>query len=107
MDLVKILRKKIIFNNAIVTRGTLGSVFFSCKNWSSIYCPAFNQKGIDTIGAGDTFLTLAALCLSKKLDPKLVLLFSSLAAAYSTNQLGNKLIFNYSILKKQINHILK
>jgi len=106
-NLVKKLRKKITFNNVIVTRGNLGSIFVNCKNWSTIVCPAFNQKSIDTIGAGDTFLALAAMCESSKMDSRLTLLMSSLAASYSTNQLGNKTIFNYNILKKQINHILK
>jgi len=105
--LVKKLRKKIITDNVIVTKGNLGALFVNCKNWSSIFCPAFNQTSIDTIGAGDTFLALSAMCAGSKIDNRLTLLISSLAASFSTNQLGNISTFNYDILKKQINHILK
>jgi len=105
--LVKKLRKKVKAENIIVTQGNRGALFVNCKDWSSIFCPAFNQTSIDTIGAGDTFLTLSALCAGSKVDNRLTLLISSLAASFSTNQLGNISIFNYDILKKQINHILK
>ena len=107
LSLVKKLRKKIIVENVIVTQGNLGSLFVNCKNWSTISCPAFNQKSVDAIGAGDTFLTFVALCLGSGLDNRLTLLISSLAASYSTNQVGNVSIFDYNILKKQLNHILK
>lgn len=107
LSLVKKLRKKIIVENVIITQGNLGSLFVNCKNWSTISCPAFNQKSVDAIGAGDTFLTFVALCLGSGLDNRLTLLISSLAASYSTNQVGNVSIFDYNILKKQLNHILK
>jgi len=105
--LVKKLRKKVKAKNIIVTQGNLGALFVNCENWSSIFCPAFNQTSIDTIGAGDTFLALSALCSGSKIDNRLTLLISSLAASFSTHQLGNISIFNYEILTKQINHILK
>jgi len=107
LTLVKKLRKKIITDSVIVTKGNRGALFVNCKDWSSISCPAFNQSSIDTIGAGDTFLALSALCSGSKIDNRLTLLISSLAANFSTNQLGNVSAFNYDILKKQINHILK
>ena len=105
--MVKKLRAKVTADNIIVTQGISGSLFINCKNWSTISCPAFNQKSVDTVGAGDTFLTFTALCLGSGLDPRLTLLISSLAASYSTNQVGNVDIFDYKILKKQLNHILK
>lgn len=107
LNLVKKLRAKVTADNIIVTQGISGSLFINCKNWSTISCPAFNQKSVDTVGAGDTFLAFTALCLGSGLDPRLTLLISSLAASYSTNQVGNVDIFDYKILKKQLNHILK
>ena len=105
--LVKKLRKKVQVKNVIVTQGNKGSIFVNCEDRSSIFCPAFNHTSIDTIGAGDTFFALSALCSGSKIDNKLTLLISSLAASFSTNQLGNISIFNHEILTKQINHILK
>ena len=104
---VKKIRKKVKAENIIVTQGNRGALFINCKDWSCISCPAFNQASVDTIGAGDTFLALCALCAGSKIDNRLTLLISSLAASFSTNQLGNISTFNYDILKKQINHILK
>ena len=107
ISLAKSLRKKVIFNKLIVTQGRSGAFLIDCKDWSSTFCPAFNENSIDTVGAGDTFFALASLCLGSKIDNRLSLLISSLAASFSTNQLGNISIFNYDILKKQLNHILK
>jgi rfaE bifunctional protein kinase chain/domain/rfaE bifunctional protein nucleotidyltransferase chain/domain len=107
LDLAKKLRKKISVDTIIVTKGKWGSILINCKNWSSILCPAFSENNIDTVGAGDTFFALSALSIGSKIDKKIGLLISSLAASFSTNQIGNLSAFNYKILDKQLNHILK
>ena len=107
LNLAKKLKKKISVDNIIVTKGKFGSILVNCKNWSSILCPAFSENTIDTVGAGDTFFALSALCIGSKIDSKLALLIGSLAASFSTNQIGNLSAFNFKILDKQLNHILK
>ena len=107
LSLAKKLRKKVIFNKLIVTQGRSGAFLINYKDWSSTFCPAFNENSVDTVGAGDTFFALASMCLGTKIDDKLSLLISSLAASFSTNQVGNTSVFNYDIIKKQLNHILK
>mgnify|MGYP003682004573 CR=1 FL=1 len=107
LNLAKNLKKKISVDNLVVTKGKWGSILINCKDWSSIHCPAFSDNNIDTVGAGDTFFALSSLSIGSKLDNRLGLLISSLAASYSTNQIGNLSIFNYKILEKQLNHILK
>jgi bifunctional ADP-heptose synthase (sugar kinase/adenylyltransferase) len=107
INLVKKIRKKIKTNYIIVTRGNLGSLMVNCKKWTTVTCPAFNVRSIDSVGAGDTFLTLSALTLGSKLEDDLSMFISSLAASFSTNQVGNISIFNNEILKKQLSHILK
>ena len=107
LSLAKKLRKKVIFNKLIVTQGRSGAFLVNYKDWSSTFCPAFNENSVDTVGAGDTFFALVSMCLGTKIDDKLSLLISSLAASFSTNQVGNTSVFNYDILKKQLNHILK
>ncbi len=107
INLVKKIRKKIKTNYIIVTRGNLGSLMVNCKKWTTVTCPAFNFRSIDSVGAGDTFLTLSALTLGSKLEDDLSMFISSLAASFSTNQVGNISIFNNEILKKQLSHILK
>ena len=107
LNLAKKLKKRILVDNIIVTKGKFGSILVNCKNWSSILCPAFSENTIDTVGAGDTFFALSALCIGSKIDSKLALLIGSLAASFSTNQIGNLSAFNFKILEKQLNHILK
>ena len=107
LDLAKKLRRKISVDNIIVTKGKWGSILINCKDWSHILCPAFSENNIDTVGAGDTFFALSSLSIGSKIDRKLGLLISSLAASFSTNQIGNLSTFNYKILEKQLNHILK
>ncbi len=106
-DLTKKLFKKISLDNIIVTRGRWGAKLFNSKTKSVISCPAFNENTIDTVGAGDTFFALSSLTLGSKMNKKIGLLISSLAASYSINQLGNISAFNLSILKKHLNHIFK
>ena len=107
LNLVKKLSNKISADNIVVTKGQLGSVLINCKNWSVTYCPAFNDRNVDTVGAGDTFFALYSLCTSSKIDNKISLLISSLAASFSIDHVGNIFIFNYDILKKQLTHIIK
>jgi len=107
VTLLKKIKKKISVDNIIVTKGKWGSILINCKDWSHILCPAFSENNIDTVGAGDTFFALSSLSIGSKIDRKLGLLISSLAASFSTNQIGNLSTFNYKILEKQLNHILK
>jgi len=107
LDLAKQLKKRISVENIIVTQGKAGSILINCRNWFSIICPAFSDNTTDTVGAGDTFFALSALCIGSKVDSKLGLLAASLAASFSTNQIGNLTTFNTKILTKQLNHILK
>ena len=90
-----------IYRNKIVTKGSAGAEYKG-KIYPGEAVPCF-----DVAGAGDTFLDLSDLCLASNFDAKLTLLISSLAASYSTNQFGNVSIFDFNILKKQLNHILK
>ena len=107
IDLAKKLKRKINVNYIIVTQGKYGSVMINCKSWSIYKCPAFSQNNIDTVGAGDTFFSLSSIAIASKIENNLTLLISSLAASYSTNQVGNLSIFNEKILNKQLTHMLK
>ena len=107
LNLAKKLSKRISVNNIVVTKGREGSVLINCKNWSVTSCPAFSSNSVDTVGAGDTFFALYSLSIGSKIDNKIGLLISSLAASFSTNQVGNISTFNCDILKKQLSHIIK
>ena len=70
-------------------------------------CPGFAKKSIDKVGAGDAMLSLASLGLKLKLEPELVLFFSSLAAAISVESIGNKEHVTYDKLDRVLEYMLK
>jgi rfaE bifunctional protein kinase chain/domain/rfaE bifunctional protein nucleotidyltransferase chain/domain len=106
-NLVKNLSKKISVKNIIVTRGANGATLVESKKNNTIFCPAFNQKNIDTIGAGDTFFALCSLLIGSKIDNRISMLMGSIAASFSIDQLSKKLTFNNKILKRYLTHMFK
>jgi rfaE bifunctional protein kinase chain/domain/rfaE bifunctional protein nucleotidyltransferase chain/domain len=106
-SLMKILSKSQNIQNIIVTKGVEGSVLFNKNHNKYFYCDAFSKKAIDKIGAGDTMLSIISMCLKNNLPKDLSLLISSLAAAKSVNNFGNKETINKVDLIKTLEHMLK
>jgi rfaE bifunctional protein kinase chain/domain/rfaE bifunctional protein nucleotidyltransferase chain/domain len=96
---IKLLASNLIkrnkIKNLIVTQGKNGVTFFR-NNSSPIYCPAFVEKSIDKIGAGDAMLSIVSLAIKQNLDPEIVLFLGSIASAYSVNTIGNELAVDFS-----------
>tara|TARA_B100001093_G_C26633874_1_gene930109 strand:- start:498 stop:1028 length:531 start_codon:yes stop_codon:yes gene_type:complete len=104
--LAKKMRKNKKIQNLIITRGASGAILVNKKN-KVFSCPGFAKKSIDKVGAGDAMLSLASLGLKLKLDPELVLFFSSLAAAISVESIGNKEHVTYDKLDRVLEYMLK
>lgn len=99
------LQRKI--NNLIVTRGREGALIYNKKDNKFNSCGAFADVVVDKIGAGDAMLSIVALCLKNKMSKELSLLLGSLAAAQSTESIGNKdSVSKYKIIKT-LEHLLK
>ena len=93
-------------NFLIVTRGKDGAIFYSRKNKSFYYAPAFTKVALDKIGAGDTMMALLAPLLYLKLDPDFILLVASLAGSYSVGNYANSKILDKHKILKDLQHIL-
>jgi len=106
-ELAKILSKKISSKKIVVTRGTYGSVLMSKKNNSPIYCPAFDQNNIDTVGAGDTFFGICSLAIGSRSDNKISMIMGAISAGFAIDHIGNKSYYNFQTLKKHLTHIFK
>ena len=91
----------------VVTRGANGAVYFNKKNNYFINCPAFTNKIIDKVGAGDAFLSIFSICDYNKLDPELSMFIASLAAASSVESMGNSKYVSKEFLLKSIQYFLK
>jgi len=72
-----------------ITRGVNGVVCYT-SDGSDFSVPALATSNIDRIGAGDSYLSLAAMCCAKKYPPILCAFIGSLAAAISVQMIGNQ-----------------
>jgi len=106
-ELAKILFKKISVKNIIVTRGIYGSILINKKKNLVIFCPAFDQDIIDTVGAGDTFFSLCSLAIGSKVDPKISMMIGAVSAGFAIEKIGNKFYYDFQTLKKHLTHIFK
>ena len=90
----------------VVTRGIEGSLLIDEK-LNEYYCPAFNSKPIDKMGAGDSMLAILSLLLKNKIHPKVSLLIASLAASKVINNLGNRYTLDKIELERDLEFLLK
>ena len=105
--LMKKLSKEKKIQNLIVTQGGRGSILYNFKRNKFFHADAYAKNIVDKIGAGDTMLSLIAPCLNSKIDPDLSLLISSLAAAQSVENIGNKETIKKINILKNLENILK
>ncbi len=91
----------------VVTRGANGAIYFNKRKNFFVNCPAFSNKIIDKVGAGDAFLSIFSICDYNKLNPELSMFIASLAAASSVESMGNSKYVNKEFLLKSIQYFLK
>ena len=105
--LAKILKNKYKIKNLIVTRGRNGAFLIEYNKNKIVNCPAFSDKVIDKVGAGDTMLAIISLCLTLKIPSDLSLFLGSLAGAISVESMGSSVTLNKKSLLRKIEFILK
>ena len=106
-ELIRQLAKSLNIQYLIVTSGSSGVKLLNKKTNKIHFCPAFANKIIDKIGAGDTLLAIITLLLFNKCDIDLALLISSLCAAETVESIGNSNSVNSNGILKKIEHMLK
>ena len=89
-----------------ITRGVNGLTCFQQPN-TFIEIPAFATSSVDRIGAGDSYLSLSALCLAKGFSPLLAGFIGSVAAAISVQIVGNQEPIKKVPLCKFITRLMK
>ena len=107
---IEILMKKYstkqIIKNIIVTQGVTGSLLYNKKHNQFNHCEAFAKSAMDKVGAGDAMLSLISLCLKSKFNRDLAMFISSLGAAQSVQNIGNKEALNKAKIFKSISHLI-
>ena len=90
-----------------ITRGTKGAVFLDTKKRKFYNVPALSTIVVDRIGAGDSFLSLASLCLAAKLEPEMTAFAASAIAALDVQIVCNREPVKPINLFKYITTLLK
>lgn len=90
-----------------ITRGTQGAVMLDARAEVFHKVPALSTRVIDRIGAGDAFLSLAAISLARGLDAEVALFLGSVAAAIDVQIVCNREAVEPVGLKKYVTTLLK
>jgi len=105
--LMKQLTNNLLIKNMVVTQGTSGATLYSAEDERYHNCPAFAEKVVDKIGAGDAMLALLSCSIKNGFDHDLSLFIGSLAAAQSVETIGNSVPVNKIKLLKTFSHAIK
>ena len=109
-DLISLSRKlikKLRTKNLLVTRGKNGAILINKKNKQLIECPAFANKVIDRVGAGDTMLSMISMLIKIGAPADLSLLLGSFAGATSVETMGNSLFLKKKNFLRHLEFALK
>jgi rfaE bifunctional protein kinase chain/domain/rfaE bifunctional protein nucleotidyltransferase chain/domain len=90
-----------------VTRGKKGVMMQGLQEQTTVQVPALSTKVVDRVGAGDAFLSLAALCAARGLDPEITAFVGSVAAAIDVQVVGNRESIRSVPLAKYVSTLLK
>jgi rfaE bifunctional protein nucleotidyltransferase chain/domain len=104
---VELVSERVQTKYLAVTRGTKGVMMYDAESKLFHQVPALSTRVIDRIGAGDAFLSLAGLCVAKKLDAKVAAFVGSVAAAMDVQIVCNREPINPVGLNKYISTLLK
>ncbi len=104
-NLIKKFKKVRNIKNLVVTRGKKGA-YGNLLNKKMI-CPAFSDKVIDRIGAGDTFLSISSLLLYLKAPIEIILLLSNLSASQTISNMGTNKPVSKNVLIKSLEYLIK
>ena len=107
---INLIAKKFLKKNElkflVITRGISGSILFDHK-LNKYFCPSFNSRPVDKIGAGDAMLAILSILLKNKIDPRTSLLIASLASSKVINHLGNSYNVNKMELERDLEFLFK
>lgn len=90
-----------------VTRGPKGSIVYDAEKKLFYSTPALSQKVVDTIGAGDAFLSITSACVAKGFPKDMTGFIGNVVGSLAIAILGNKSSVETAPLFKFITALLK
>ena len=103
--LIKTLEKLNIKKSSI-TRGHLGSISYALSE-QVFHTPVFSSKVVDTIGAGDAYISVTAPCVRAGLPMELVGFIGNAVGAMAVSIVGNRSVVKPVDLFKFLTVLLK
>ena len=107
---IQTLAKNFLIKNKlkflVITQGISGSILFD-HNLNNYFCPSFNSKPIDKIGAGDSMLSILSILLKNKFNPATSLLIASLISSKVVNNMGNSYRASLIEIERDLEFLLK
>lgn len=100
------LAKKMVCDRITVTRGSNGCLCYS-KTEGFFDVPAFAGQVVDRMGAGDSFLSITALCAAQKIPTEVVGFIGNVVGAQAVAIVGHRDPIKRAALLKHIESILK
>lgn len=100
------LAKKIDCKRITVTRGKKGCIAYS-KEEGFFEIPAFAGQVLDRMGAGDSFLSLTAVCVAQNVPTEVVGFIGNVVGAQAVATIGHRKSIERAPLYKHIESLLK
>ena len=104
-NLTESLSKRMNTEVIVITKGDEGSMVYDNNDF--INCPAYADKVVDRIGAGDTLLAITSLCFAVGMPKDLTLLIGNLAAAEMVASIGTGMKLSKTNILKSLQSLLK
>jgi rfaE bifunctional protein nucleotidyltransferase chain/domain len=105
-EMVRTVADRLSCDRFAVTRGSNGCLCYR-KKQGFVEVPAFAEKIVDRIGAGDAFLSISALCAVRNAPMEIVGFVGNIAGAEAVATVGNRQPIERISLMKHVETILK
>ncbi|WP_034644203.1 PfkB family carbohydrate kinase [Desulfovibrio inopinatus] len=104
-DLIKEASEKCSCSKVLITQGEKGCICYD-QETGFVKIPAFTQKVVDRIGAGDTVLSIASMCAAKGMPADVIGFLGSVAGAQAVGDMCNKSFLDKVAFGKHITSLL-
>lgn len=88
-EIIRHVSESVQAETLIVTRGKEGSLCYT-SGGQMLHTPAVAGKVVDRVGAGDAYLTLAAMCAARQIPTDLIGFIGNVAGALAVAIVGHK-----------------
>lgn len=104
-NMVESVAGKLTCSRFVVTRGNRGCLCYD-KEHGFVEVPAFAEKVVDRIGAGDAFLSVAALLAVQQAPLEVIGFVGNIAGAQAVATVGNKEPLNSRVVLERVETLL-